>query len=956
MADIFNGEYGGIADSKYSGVKGSFYRSVGVDGHSTPGLLKVHQKLSKHSSTTIDELCKVAIPVSDGSKLWFSSESGKIWREVSGTYTLVHTTAIADEPFDSPVQFAVLNGTSQKFTITNAAQTDLDFHASGTVEVLLVAGGGGGGRDYGGGGGAGEFKYVASHTLESDTISYSVVVGDGGAGATVNTNKGVSGENSTFDTLTALGGGGGGSTNSVNGANGGSGGGGSNASGTGGSSTASGGGLGNAGGTANTQAGAGGGGSASAGSNASGTSGGAGGSGTANSISGASVTYAAGGYGGNNGGSGSGSGDGAANTGNGGEGGTGTGASGFAGGSGIVIIRYATDGSDGISSASTGGTKTTSGGDTIHTFTSDGTFSAIFTNLDFSIVATRYNLALPTDGNYMSIAEKWNETGDQRSWAFRLLNDGGTYKLSIHISAAGTADSDNKVQAINVPLAEWYDVGVTYSKSDNEVKFYFNGAQVGSTQTPLIGNNRMFPGTAGVGIGGQADNNTHLWNGYVSDTRIWNDRILSSADILSWHNDPTAFSNGANISADWRFNNSLLDETVNNNDLTNVGTITFTAFGGAQPDMKCLGGEEYDGYVYWATEDREWRIALADIDSDWSNTFLTAFGLFANTDDTYHPHLKQNNELYIGDKYVIAKVSVSGTSHVWTDETDFDILQPERIISLGKIDIDVLVGTLNVNVGRVLRWDTVSTSWTGQDDIYEAGVKAFMYDDNYVYALVGDFGKWFFYNGEKLEPYFQIPGEWSPSKKAVVHPNAVGFLLGKPVFGLSNSTGNPALQGIYTFGSHSKNYPKVLDLSFPISSDEVSGMTIGAIIVDGADLYASWKGATTQGVDKLDYSNKYASAYIESRMLFGEERENLKTLGELKALYNSLPSGTGVTFSYNKNNAGYVAMTDVDDDKLNALYTELSIGEIGSLQIKMAFNVSSNNAPEIEKIVANQQE
>jgi hypothetical protein len=33
-----------------------------------------------------------------------------------------------------------------------------------------------------------------------------------------------------------------------------------------------------------------------------------------------------------------------------------------------VIISYATDGSDGVSASSTGGTKSTSGGNTIHTF------------------------------------------------------------------------------------------------------------------------------------------------------------------------------------------------------------------------------------------------------------------------------------------------------------------------------------------------------------------------------------------------------------------------------------------------------------------------------------------------------------------------------------------------------------------------------------------------------------
>lgn len=46
-------------------------------------------------------------------------------------------------------------------------------------------------------------------------------------------------------------------------------------------------------------------------------------------------------------------------------------------GSGIVIISYATNGSDWVSTSSTGGTITTSGGQTIHTFTSNGTFTMV---------------------------------------------------------------------------------------------------------------------------------------------------------------------------------------------------------------------------------------------------------------------------------------------------------------------------------------------------------------------------------------------------------------------------------------------------------------------------------------------------------------------------------------------------------------------------------------------------
>lgn len=49
----------------------------------------------------------------------------------------------------------------------------------------------------------------------------------------------------------------------------------------------------------------------------------------------------------------------------------------FAWWSWIVILSYATDWSDWISPSSTGGTITTNGGQTVHTFTSDGTFTAI---------------------------------------------------------------------------------------------------------------------------------------------------------------------------------------------------------------------------------------------------------------------------------------------------------------------------------------------------------------------------------------------------------------------------------------------------------------------------------------------------------------------------------------------------------------------------------------------------
>jgi hypothetical protein len=115
-------------------------------------------------------------------------------------------------------------------------------------------------------------------------------------------------------------------------------------------------------------------------------------------MSGASVTYGGGGAGGSiiaggtggagggaNGGYGAGGG-GAANTGGGGGGG-GPDNVGGAGGSGIVIVRYVTGTAQG-----SGGTITTGGGYTIHTFTSSGTFT-------LTIPAPTLTAVSPNSGN-----------------------------------------------------------------------------------------------------------------------------------------------------------------------------------------------------------------------------------------------------------------------------------------------------------------------------------------------------------------------------------------------------------------------------------------------------------------------------------------------------------------------------------------------------------------------------
>lgn len=252
--------------------------------------------------------------------------------------------------------------------------TNLSISKVFLVEILIVAGGGGGaaGAYYQGGGGAGGLIY--HNTISVLNGANSIVVGSGGA-------IGAKGQDSSAFGLTAFGGGNGG--NGGPGISGGSGGGGGCCSGFAGGAAVAG--QGNAGGWGFNSSSASGGGGGGAGSNGANgivnSNGAAGGIGLQYSISGTATYYAGGGGGGVEGASytpgvgglgGGGNGSrhytpiigtaGAANTGGGGGGGA-------AGGSGIVIIRYPG------SAKATGGTITTVGSDTVHTFTASGTFS-----------------------------------------------------------------------------------------------------------------------------------------------------------------------------------------------------------------------------------------------------------------------------------------------------------------------------------------------------------------------------------------------------------------------------------------------------------------------------------------------------------------------------------------------------------------------------------------------------
>jgi len=273
----------------------------------------------------------------------------------------------------------VLTGTEITNLYNSGVGIQYPFSSSSTANYLVVAGAGGGGSPAGGGAGG----YQAG-TLSLTAGAYSVTVGTGGSGGVYATTPAGYGTDSSFNGLKGNGGGRGGDVVDIAniGGDGGCGGGGSPTAGTGNQG-------GNGGTGFSTTVAGGGGGASAAGTGGSAGQGGVGGNGSTWSIN--STVYAGGGGGNTNGATGGGAGGtggggaginnavgGAGTNGLGGGGGAGGGGSnGGRGGDGVVIVAYKTDGSDGISTSSTGGSTSTSGSYTLHTFTTSGTWTMV---------------------------------------------------------------------------------------------------------------------------------------------------------------------------------------------------------------------------------------------------------------------------------------------------------------------------------------------------------------------------------------------------------------------------------------------------------------------------------------------------------------------------------------------------------------------------------------------------
>lgn len=172
-------------------------------------------------------------------------------------------------------------------------------------------------------------------------------------------------------------------------------------------------------------------------------------------------------------------------------------------------------------------------------------------------------------GTDAPIVGKYHYSGDQRAWFFSVLDNGGTLRFFVDSTGQGlsasqadwtfTADSDT-----------WYHVAVTYDASEHSAELFIDNVSQGAgdvLETSIFNSSaRTYVGTLSNGANG-------YWDGLIDEVRIWGD-IRTDQEIED--NYKTEDPAGDNLIAYWKFNDSALDETNNDNDLTLVNSPTYS--------------------------------------------------------------------------------------------------------------------------------------------------------------------------------------------------------------------------------------------------------------------------------------------------------------------------------------------------------------------------------------------
>lgn len=190
-------------------------------------------------------------------------------------------------------------------------------------------------------------------------------------------------------------------------------------------------------------------------------------------------------------------------------------------------------------------------------------------------------IKLDTLDHKIEIVTKANDDTVQYSWMWQIEATGKINAAIFSVANGSTSGEWSSTSAVIEvgDLGTWVHLAVTIDVSESTgCVMYKNGSSV-SVAAKLGTSTSIADSTSKVFIGAYSDTITYPLDGLIDEARIWND-IRTPTEIINNYSIQLV-GNEAGLVAYYKFNDAgggegLLDETANNNDLTLVGSPTYS--------------------------------------------------------------------------------------------------------------------------------------------------------------------------------------------------------------------------------------------------------------------------------------------------------------------------------------------------------------------------------------------
>lgn len=321
------------------------------------------------------------------------------------------------------------------------------------------------------------------------------------------------------------------------------------------------------------------------------------------------------------------------------------------------------------------------------------------------------------------------------------------------------------------------------------------------------------------------------------------------------------------------------------------------------------GCKYFNGYFWFWTAS---KLGYFDLNTTWSDSF----GTFTN--GNARGAEEHANGLYIGDGKYVARIDASNSFSA----NEFTIPAQFNVTCLKSVGDDLLIGTyigVNISYCKAFLWNTVDTTWSFEDEVFEIGINCFVQLDDIIIAQCGTAGRFYYWSGLRFKYFGKIRGittALGEQMSCVLNRRAL----------FANAT------KIYSIHKEHKD----LDWAFCCEYTVTTG-TIASVLVQGTQLLVH-RGT---GVDKI--GTTYATATIDTP-------EKQSPFDNVRVAYDTYPEGVGISVKIN-GESNYASKTPVIGTKKRIVDFNGGLNECVYGQARITLTPSGANIPKIKYIL-----